>query len=162
MTSYIYTFLCYDSSRVFAMDGNGSIHDFGQHSIYRTSSPIHHTDRGGQYAATEYRKILFRAGIKQSMSRAGNCYDNASMESCFGTIKTELEMTTYQPLKQASQEIQEYINYYNSFRRHLRELGVGNRFRPPGHFLLMDAYRYPEFVFHRPLSIVFWLQRATR
>jgi putative transposase len=82
------------------------------------SGLIHHTDRGGQYAAKEYRKILARADMKQSMSRAGDCYDNAFMESCFGTIKTELEMTTYQSLAEASREIQEYINYYNMLRRH--------------------------------------------
>jgi transposase InsO family protein len=79
---------------------------------------IHHTDRGGQYAAKEYRKILDRAGMRQSMSRAGDCYDNAFMESCFGTIKTELEMTTYQSFNEALTEIQEYINYFNSIRRH--------------------------------------------
>lgn len=79
---------------------------------------IHHTDRGGQYAAKEYRKIICRAEMKQSMSRAGDCYDNAFMESCFGTIKTELEMTTYQSFKEARKEIQDYINYYNTLRRH--------------------------------------------
>jgi putative transposase len=79
---------------------------------------IHHTDRGGQYAATEYRQILDRSGMQQSMSRAGDCYDNACMESCFGTIKTELEITTYQSLQEAQQEIREYINYYNTSRRH--------------------------------------------
>ena len=56
--------------------------------------------------------------MKQSMSRAGDCYDNAFMESCFGTIKTELEMSAYQSLQEARQEIQEYINYYNVLRRH--------------------------------------------
>jgi len=50
---------------------------------------IHHSDRGGQYAAAEYHRLLARAGMRQSMSRAGDCYDNAFMESCFGTIKTE-------------------------------------------------------------------------
>jgi len=79
---------------------------------------IHHTDRCGRYAAKEYRKILVRAGMKQSMSRAGDCYDNAFMESCFGTIKTELEMTTYESFEEAIREIREYINYYNSLRRH--------------------------------------------
>jgi putative transposase len=79
---------------------------------------IHHTDRGGQYAGNEYRQMLKRAGMKQSMSRAGDCYDNAFMESCFGTIKTELEITTYASLEQAFKEIQEYINYYNNQRRH--------------------------------------------
>lgn len=86
----------------------------------RQPSPglIHHTDRGGQYAAQEYRQILDRSGMQQSMSRAGDCYDNAFMESCFGTIKTELEVTTYQSLEEAQQEIREYINYYNTHRRH--------------------------------------------
>jgi transposase InsO family protein len=51
---------------------------------------IHHTDRGGQYAGTRYRAVLRRAGMQQSMSAAESCYDNAFMESCFGTVKTEL------------------------------------------------------------------------
>ena len=79
---------------------------------------IHHTDRGGQYAGKKYRKILARAQMIQSMSRAGDCYDNAFMESCFGTIKTELEMTTYDCFEKACKEIKEYINYYNVLRRH--------------------------------------------
>jgi len=79
---------------------------------------VHHTDRGGQYAGKKYREILGRAEMLQSMSRAGDCYDNAFMESCFGTIKTELEMTTYDSLEQALKEIKEYINYYNVLRRH--------------------------------------------
>lgn len=79
---------------------------------------IHHTDRGGQYAGSDYRAVLARAQMRQSMSRAGDCYDNAFMESCFGTIKTELEMTSYQSLDHAKQEIEEYINYYNAIRRH--------------------------------------------
>jgi putative transposase len=79
---------------------------------------IHHTDRGGQYASTSYRAILTRAQMRQSMSRAGDCYDNAFMESCFGTIKTELEMSTYHCLEHARREIEEYVNYYNAIRRH--------------------------------------------
>ena len=51
---------------------------------------VHHTDRGGQYAGCEYRRMLRRHQVQQSMSRADNCYDNSFMESCFGTIKTEL------------------------------------------------------------------------
>ena len=54
----------------------------------------------------------------QSMSRAGDCYDNAFMESCFGTIKNELEMTEYKSIKQAKRELTEYIHYYNTQRRH--------------------------------------------
>ncbi|MGN6547629.1 MAG: IS3 family transposase [Aureliella sp.] len=79
---------------------------------------IHHTDRGGQYAGREYRQTLQRAGMRQSMSRPDNCYDNAFMESCFGTIKTELEMTEYNSSREAWREIAEYIEYYNFRRKH--------------------------------------------
>ncbi len=79
---------------------------------------IHHTDRGGQYAGVEYRKMLVRAGMAQSMSRAEDCYDNAFMESCFGTLKTELEMEPYPNRHAARKEIPDYIRYYNTRRRH--------------------------------------------
>jgi putative transposase len=59
-----------------------------------------------------------RAEALQSMSRADDCYDNAFMDSCFGTIKTELEMTDYQSSGQARKEIAQYILYYNFERRH--------------------------------------------
>ncbi len=79
---------------------------------------IHHTDRGGQYAGTAYRNLLERARIQQSMSRADNCYDNAFMESCFGTLKSELEMKPYESRQVARKEIADYIRYYNTRRRH--------------------------------------------
>jgi len=56
--------------------------------------------------------------MRQSMSRAANCYDNAFMESCFGTIKTELEMTEYENMSAALQEIASYLAYYNLERLH--------------------------------------------
>jgi transposase InsO family protein len=79
---------------------------------------VHHTDRGGQYAGGEYRQMLTRARIQQSMSRAANCYDNAFMESCFGTLKTELEMKPYENQRLAQKEIPAYLRYYNTRRRH--------------------------------------------
>jgi transposase InsO family protein len=79
---------------------------------------IHHSDRGGQYAGKGYRRVLGRAGMCQSMSRADSCYDNAFMESCFGTIKTELEMECYENEAIARTEIGGYIRYYNTRRRH--------------------------------------------
>lgn len=79
---------------------------------------IHHTDRGGQYAGRKYRAVLDRARMRQSMSRPDNCYDNAFMESCFGTIKRELEMDRYANRATARREIAEYIRYYNTRRRH--------------------------------------------
>jgi transposase InsO family protein len=92
-----------------------------QHAIRARQPPpglIHHSDRGGQYAGQRYRGVLRRAAMRQSMSRAANCYDNAFMESCFGTIKTELEMTEYESSSQARNEIASYLAYYNTERRH--------------------------------------------
>jgi transposase InsO family protein len=83
-----------------------------------TPGLIHHTDRGGQYAGVEYRQVLGRARMRQSMSRPDNCYDNAFLESCFGTIKTELEMEVYANLSVAYEEIYEYLCYYDTKRRH--------------------------------------------
>ena len=79
---------------------------------------IHHSDRGGQYASTEYRNVLRRSEVQQSMSDAGNCYDNAFMESCFGTLKTELELSAFEDSLEAVRELSEYVNYYNRDRRH--------------------------------------------
>jgi putative transposase len=92
-----------------------------QHAIRARQPPpglVHHSDRGGQYASHAYRAVLRRAEIRQSMNRAANCYDNAFMESCFGTIKTELEMTEYQDTRQARRDITSYLAYYNLDRRH--------------------------------------------
>ncbi len=79
---------------------------------------IHHSDRGGQYAGTEYRSVLRRAGIRQSMSRPDNCYDNSFKESFFGTFKTELELTEYKSIEEGRRDIADYIRYYNNDRKH--------------------------------------------
>ena len=80
---------------------------------------IHHSDRGGQYASRRYRRILRRASMSQSMSDANNCYDNAFMESCFGTIKTELELTECADAAAAVRELKEYVAYYNHSSHYL-------------------------------------------
>jgi putative transposase len=81
---------------------------------------LHHSDRGIQYACEAYRLFLDRHQIEPSMSRRGNCYDNAVMESFFGTLKTELVYhENYQTRAQARLSIFEYIEvFYNRQRRH--------------------------------------------
>lgn len=79
---------------------------------------VHHTDRGGQYAGTQYRAVLRRASMKQSMSRADNCYDNAFMESCWSSIKRELEMAEYDSVAAARTVVAEYVRYYRFERKH--------------------------------------------
>ena len=79
---------------------------------------VHHSDRGGQYAGTRYRATMGRAAMKQSMSRADNCYDNAFMESCWGTFKRELEIAEYESVAMARKIIAEYVRYYRFERKH--------------------------------------------
>jgi putative transposase len=85
-----------------------------------TSELLHHSDRGVQYACDEYQQLLAEWGIAPSMSRTGNCYDNAVMESFFGTLKTELvHHETYDSRAAARQALFEYIEvFYNRKRRH--------------------------------------------
>jgi transposase InsO family protein len=81
---------------------------------------IHHSDRGVQYASGDYMQLLQSHDIVVSMSRLGNCYDNAAMESFWGTLKTELvHHQEYRTREQARQSIFRYIEcWYNRKRRH--------------------------------------------
>jgi putative transposase len=83
---------------------------------------VHHSDRGIQYCAPEYRKLLDRLNITVSMSRKGNCYDNAPMESFWGTLKSELiHHKHYRTRGEAIRDITEYIEvFYNRERRQKR------------------------------------------
>ena len=84
------------------------------------SGLIHHTDRGGQYSAAEYQEILDEHGIQCSMSRPGNCLDNAVAESFFHTLKTEwIYHAHYKTRREARLAIFEYIEgFYNTERLH--------------------------------------------
>ena len=81
---------------------------------------IHHSDRGSQYAAHDYQKLLKANGGLASMSRKGNCWDNAPMESWFHTLKTELvHHTVYATREAAKRDLFAYIEgYYNRQRLH--------------------------------------------
>jgi putative transposase len=81
---------------------------------------LFHSDRGSQYTSDAYRALLADAGATVSMSRTGNCYDNAVTESFFGTLKGEcVERFSFQTRGQARQTIFEYVEcFYNRIRRH--------------------------------------------
>jgi transposase InsO family protein len=81
---------------------------------------IHHSDRGSQYASGDYQNALAKAGITSSMSRKGNCWDNAPMESFFHTLKTELVYhRTYATKEEAKRDLFHYVEaYYNRQRIH--------------------------------------------
>ena len=80
---------------------------------------LHHSDRGSQYCAHDYREVLENRGITVSMSRRANCYDNAPMESANGTLKVERVYDEHYATRQeAIDDLTQYIGYYNSERRH--------------------------------------------
>ena len=81
---------------------------------------LHHSDRGSRYASQQYQTLLSAHGIRVSMSRSGDCYDNAAMESFFGTLKAELLAEgTQETRQQAKTAIFAYIEtFYNRQRRH--------------------------------------------
>ena len=85
---------------------------------------IHHSDRGSQYCSPKYRKLLEQFGMTASMSRKGNCYDNAPMESFWGTLKQELvHHRRYSTRQEAIREITEYIEVFYNRQRRQAKLG---------------------------------------
>lgn len=83
---------------------------------------IHHSDRGSQYCSHAYRKQLQQFGMQASMSRKGDCWDNAPMESLWGSLKNELvHLRRFVTREQAKREITEYIEiFYNRIRKQAR------------------------------------------
>ena len=81
---------------------------------------LHHSDRGSQYASTAYRQLLHENNITCSMSRRGNCWDNAMMESFFATLKKErIHQENYVTRTEARASVFDYIErFYNRVRRH--------------------------------------------
>ena len=80
---------------------------------------LHHSDRGAQYTSDRYQALLRLHGFRCSMSRPGNCYDNAPVESFFRTLKTELGSQTHATRREATTAIAEYIElFYNRERLH--------------------------------------------
>jgi putative transposase len=81
---------------------------------------LHHSDRGRQYVGEAYQRLLVGQQVQTSMSRTGNCYDNAPMESFFSTLKCEhVHFQNYQTRREATTDIFSYIvGFYNRQRRH--------------------------------------------
>jgi putative transposase len=95
-----------------------------QQALQRRRPPpglLHHSDRGSQYVDEDYLQTLTQAGLERSMSRAGNCYDNAAMESFWSTFKTETGIEESPPATRhdANLAVFDYIEtFYNPTRRH--------------------------------------------
>ena len=78
---------------------------------------ILHSDQGWQYQHRQYQQMLKRKGIRQSMSRKGNCLDNAVVENFFGLLKSELlYLQKFDSMEHFKQELIDYLDYYNNRR----------------------------------------------
>jgi putative transposase len=92
------------------------------HAVQRRQPPpglLHHSDRGSQYASADYQALLTQAQMRSSMSRKGNCWDNAAMESFFATLKAELPLTVFPDHTAARSAVFDYIErFYNRQRLH--------------------------------------------
>ena len=107
-----------------------------QMAFWRRKPPpglLHHSDRGSQYVSREYRQHLAVMRMEQSMSRKGNCWDNAVAESFFGSLKTRLtHHCTFHSVDEAEQALFDYIEiYYNRQRKHST-----NGYRSPAQYEL--------------------------
>jgi transposase InsO family protein len=87
--------------------------------------PVLHSDQGWQYQQQNYRRMLADRSVTQSMSRKGNCLDNAAMESFFGTLKAEFfHLNRFENVEQLQAGIRQYIRYYNHDRIKLKLKGL--------------------------------------
>ena len=85
--------------------------------LEKGEAPLLHSDQGWQYQMRQYQNALKEKGITQSMSRKGNCLDNAVMENFFGLLKSELlYLREFQSMEQFKIELEKYIYYYNHKR----------------------------------------------
>jgi putative transposase len=83
----------------------------------KTANPILHSDQGWHYRMPLYKELLDKRGVTQSMSRKGNCHDNAPMESFFAVLKTEyFHLNKFTTVEQLQRGLKSYIKYYNNER----------------------------------------------
>lgn len=110
-------------SPVFALVGNMLKDALGQ--LEGGQRPILHSDQGWQYTMPLWRDALKKYGIVQSMSRRGNCLDNAAMESFFATLKSEFfYLKRFESVQELEAGLKEYIDYYNHDRIRLKLKGL--------------------------------------
>ena len=109
-----YIFSCCSTDQVHGLMGENNLTTLSRQGL------IVHSDRGSQYASHEYRKLLTQHRCVGSMSRKGDCWDNAVAESFFGSLKQEqVQWKSYQKRNEAHQDILNYISmFYNPHRLH--------------------------------------------
>lgn len=103
------------------------------------SETLIHSDQGSHYTSIKYVELLKDKGLRQSMSRRGNCWDNAPQESFFGHMKDELDLSNCTTFEQLQEEINRYMDYYNNYR-YQWELA---KLSPREYYLYITTGKYP-------------------
>lgn len=117
--------VAYETARRPSYDLVGSMLDKALDCLGEKPSLIIHSDQGWHYQQAQYRHKLEQRGVKQSMSRKGNCLDNAAMESFFGTLKSEFfHLKRFESIEELKSGLDEYIRYYNHDRIKIRLNGL--------------------------------------
>lgn len=113
--------IAYEIARTPAYKMVQNMLDKAYERLGKKDKPILHSDQGWHYQMMAYQESVSLKGIKQSMSRKGNCYDNAAMESFFAVLKTEFfYLNQFESVDQLEEGIKEYIDYYNNDRIKLK------------------------------------------
>lgn len=86
------------------------------HGVFLSQETIVHSDQGCHYTSISFRQLLKDRKLRQSMSRRGNCWDNAPQESFFGHMKDEIHLERCKSFKELKDEIDDYMDYYNNDR----------------------------------------------
>jgi len=117
--------VAYEITRRPSYDLVGNMLDKALGCLGENPKLVLHSDQGWQYQQRQYREKLEERGVKQSMSRKGNCLDNAAMESFFGTLKSEFfYLNRFESIEELKAGLDEYIRYYNHDRIKLRLNGL--------------------------------------
>jgi transposase InsO family protein len=87
-----------------------------QRKVKLTKDVIVHSDQGAHYTNPTYQKLLRKHGLGQSMSRRGNCWDNAPQESFFGHLKDSIDFVACRSFEDLKARVGNYITYYNNYR----------------------------------------------
>ena len=106
-----------ETAKQFEISGHHRMLDKAFAKIPDGTNLILHSDQGWQYQHKQYQRMLREKGIRQSMSRKGNCLDNAVIENFFGLLKSELlYLQEFRSMEHFKQELVEYLDYYNNRR----------------------------------------------
>lgn len=122
--AYLSTIKDAETNEILAYEVSHSLHlEIALNTLHKLKKHRHltegafiHSDQGFHYTSPQFQKLVKKMGLGQSMSRRGNCWDNAPQESFFGHFKDETKLKECETLDEVKQEVKSYMTYYNHYR----------------------------------------------